>query len=109
MLYMYIPGKNNGKKMKGKEFSPSEALLLMKERMFSFSLVKTMEVGKLGILAFQHLAKKVKGIGNWELFGGRQSIGSATVLSPEKNACTCADVCTHTQLCQTISGSFSLK
>lgn len=32
-------------------------------------MVKTIEVGKLEILAFQHLAKEVKGIGNWELFG----------------------------------------
>lgn len=71
----------------------------MKERIFSFSLVKTIEVEKMEILAFQHLAKEVKSIGNWKLVGSRQSIGSATVVSLEEKCMhTCRCVHTYTIL-----------
>lgn len=42
------------------------------------------------------MAKEFKEMGNWKLFGGRQSIGSAMVLSSEKCAGVCR--CVHTYI-----------
>lgn len=89
--------------MKGQGSSPGEALLFSQER--SFLLIgQTRGVGKLKVCRFSaSVAEEFKEIGNWELFGGRQSIGSAMVLPSEK--CTHMCRCVHTYAA--LPGNFS--
>lgn len=71
------------------------------------SLLIGQNKGNCGIEKFSFsasVAKDVNHTGNWELCKGRQSVGSATVLSSEK----CTHMC-RSQFCQVISawgGSF---